>query len=94
VEYGMSALGPMNLDGENNRMPYEQSQISPEMAARIDEQVKQLTDEGYRKAAEILKKLRSKLDVLAEELLQKETLESEEFERLIGSKPATPVVKV
>ena len=85
VEYGMSDLGPINL-GSDSRMPYEQSSISPDMASKIDEQVKRITDEGYRNALEILKKLRDKLDVLAEELLKKETIESEEFGRIIGPK--------
>ncbi len=85
VEYGMSELGPINLDGER-RMPYEQSQVSPEMAAKIDGQVKKITDEAYGKASDILKKLMGKLDILAEELLKKETIESEEFVRIIGPK--------
>jgi len=67
-------------------MPYEAPNISPDMAAKIDTQVKSLTDEGYRSALTVLKKLRKKLDVLAKELLKKETLESEEFEKLIGPK--------
>ena len=41
------------------------------MASKIDGQVKKITDEGYKKAVEILSKLRGKLDILAEELLQK-----------------------
>jgi cell division protease FtsH len=85
VEYGMSDLGPINLDTDSH-YPFEQSSISPDMASKIDIQVKQITDEGYKSAMEILKKLRDKLDVLAEELLQKETLESEEFAKLIGVK--------
>ena len=87
VEYGMSDLGPINLDGER-RMPYEQSQVSSEMAAKIDQQVKKITDEGYKNALEILKKLKDKLDLLADELLKKETIESEEFVRIIGPKKA------
>jgi cell division protease FtsH len=87
VEFGMSELGPINLDGER-RSPYEQSQVSPEMAAKIDGQVKKITDEAYGKAADILKKLTDKLDVLAQELLKKETIESEEFVRIIGPKKA------
>ena len=87
VEYGMSELGPINLDNES-RMPYESVQISPDMSAKIDAQVKQITDEAYKNALEILKKLRDKLDVLAEELLKKETIESEEFVRIIGPKKA------
>lgn len=87
VEFGMSDLGPINLDGER-RSPYEQSQVSPEMAAKIDEQVKKITDEAYGKAADILKKLTDKLDILAGELLKKETIESDEFIRIIGPKKA------
>ena len=93
VEYGMSDLGPINLD-KDRRSPYETATVSPEMASKIDNQVKGLTDEGYKEAVEILKKLRKKLDVLAEELLKKETIESEEFERIIGrKKPALATVK-
>lgn len=91
VEYGMSELGPINLDGEHRRF-YEQTNVSPDMAAKIDEQVKKITDAAYKTAASILIKLRSKLDLLAEELLKKETLESEEFEKLIGHKPALATI--
>jgi cell division protease FtsH len=92
TEYGMSDLGPLNLSSDS-RMPYEQSSISEDMAAKIDAQVKKITDEGYKEAVGILSKLRKKLDVLAEELLQKETIESEEFERIIGGKPAIAPAK-
>ena len=87
VEFGMSELGPINLDGERHS-PYEQSQVSPEMAAKIDGQVKKITDDAYGKALDTLKKLKDKLDLLAEELLKKETIESEEFVRIIGPKKA------
>lgn len=89
VEYGMSDLGPINLDGEAHGMRgfMEGAQISPEMAAKIDSEVKRLIDAAYKKAVGILSKLRSKLDVVAEELIKKETLEGEEFEKLVGRKP-------
>ncbi|MBI2034726.1 MAG: ATP-dependent zinc metalloprotease FtsH [Candidatus Levybacteria bacterium] len=92
VQFGMSELGPMNLDGER-RMIYEPSEVSPEMSAKIDAQVKKITDECYDKAKLVLLKIRDKLDLLAGELLKKETLESEEFEKLIGPKPAFVHVK-
>ena len=92
VQFGMSELGPMNLDGER-RMIYEPSEVSPEMAAKIDVQVKKITDECYDKAKQVLLKIRDKLDLLAGELLKKETLESEQFEKLIGPKPAFIHVK-
>jgi cell division protease FtsH len=92
TEYGMSDLGPLNL-ASDPRTPYEQSQVYEDMASKIDTQVKKITDEGYREAITILGKLRKKLDALATELLQKETLEAEEFEKLIGAKPRTVSVK-
>jgi cell division protease FtsH len=86
TKFGMSDLGPMNLDGE--RTIYEQSEVSPEMAAKIDEQSKKILDTAYKQAVAVITKLRDKLDVIAEELLKKETIEGEDFVRLIGPKKA------
>jgi cell division protease FtsH len=91
TKFGMSELGPINLD--NEKSVYEQSDISPEMAAKIDAQVKKISDEAYSQATKILTKLRSKLDVVAEELLKKETIDSDDFVRLIGPKKALATVK-
>lgn len=85
VQFGMSELGPVNLDTDK-RMMYEASDVSPEMASKIDVQVKKIVDTGYKEALEILTKLRDKMDILAKELMTKETIESEDFEKLIGPK--------
>src|SRR3989344_4186955 len=92
TEYGMSKLGPMNLDGERKRF-YEQANVSPDMAAKIDEEVRKITDVAYKTATTILVKLRVKLDLLAEELLKKETIEAESFIDLLGPKKAIVPVK-
>jgi len=91
TKFGMSELGPINLDTE--RSVYEQSEVSPEMAAKIDAQVKKISDEAYVQATRILTKLRKQLDVIAEELLKKETIDSDDFVRLIGPKKALATVK-
>lgn len=88
TKFGMSDLGPMNLDREHSF--YEPTDLSPEMAAKIDVEVKKLTDEAYKSATAILAKLRKKLDVLAEELIKKETIESDDFIKLIGPKKVAP----
>lgn len=93
VEYGMSDLGPINLDGERHNF-YEQSNVSPEMAAKIDQEIKKITDEAYKQATEILIKQRKRLDLLAEELLKKETIEGEEFVRLTGPKKLVSTTKI
>jgi ATP-dependent metalloprotease FtsH len=92
TEYGMSDLGPVNLDGERKRF-YEQTNVSPDMAAKIDAEVKKITDTAYKIAASILIKLRSKLDLLAEELLKKETIEADSFVTLLGPKKALVPIK-
>lgn len=91
-ELGMSDLGPMNMD-KNPRNFYEQQSVSPKLSADIDEQVKKLVDTGYKSATDILIKLRDKLDLLAAELLKKETIEGEEFLALLGPKTAPAVAK-
>ncbi|MBI2195634.1 MAG: ATP-dependent zinc metalloprotease FtsH [Candidatus Levybacteria bacterium] len=83
VEFGMSDLGPITFD-EPERSFYESNSISDNMSSKIDAQVKKITDTAYNQAVKILKKFRKKLDALAQELLKKETLESEEFAKLMG----------
>ncbi len=88
TKFGMSDLGPITYDSQKS--VYEQSDVSPEMAAKIDGEVKKIAETAYKQATDILTKLRKKLDVLAEELLIKETIESDEFIKLIGIKKALP----
>jgi len=92
TKFGMSDLGPIVFDSEKS--VYEQSEISPEMASKIDEQVKLICDEAYSHATKILTRLRSKMDIVVEELLKKETIDSDDFVRLIGPKKALATVKV
>ena len=92
MKFGMSELGPITLDLERQSF-YEQHDLSPEMQARVDAQVKKIIDEAYASASKILKRLRKKLDVLAGELLKKETLDSDEFEKLMGPKKLLPSAK-
>ncbi len=85
TRFGMSKLGPINLDSER-RMMYEPSDVSPEMQAKIDAEVKRLMDKAYEDALHVLQGLKDKLDKVAEELLKKETIEAEDFVKLVGAK--------
>jgi cell division protease FtsH len=84
TRFGMSQIGPISLNMEKS--VYEQSEVSPEMAAKIDAEVKRISDEAYKQASTILEKNKDKLDQIAEELLKKETIDSEDFEKLVGPK--------
>ncbi len=89
MEFGMSDLGPVNFGPQTDvtewgKALYEQQSVSQEMQANIDREVKKFIDEGYKRALEVLRKNRKKLDSVAGALQKKETLEGEEFERLMG----------
>ncbi|HHW92643.1 MAG TPA: hypothetical protein GX735_08125, partial [Firmicutes bacterium] len=57
---------------------------SEEVASAIDREVRHFIDESYDKATRLLKENRDKLDLLAQTLLERETLEAEELERLLS----------
>jgi len=60
--------------------------LSEEMAGKIDAEVAKIIDAGYKSAQKILRDLRPKLDILAEELLKEETLDADDFLKLVGPK--------
>jgi cell division protease FtsH len=93
IEYGMSRLGPVNLtQGENPMFGGDGARISESMQAAIDKEVSSILDEAYKRAVLALKQNRKKLDEVAEILVKKETLEGEEFEKIMkGTKTVTKI---
>jgi cell division protease FtsH len=97
TEFGMSDLGPIAYHGEEGGWIAKQmgdgSHYSQEMAAKIDDAVKNIIDEAYVKAQELLVKHRKSLDRVSAELLERETIDGEEFKKLLeevddtGEKP-------
>jgi len=88
VDFGMSKLGPTYLgpqieETEYGRSWWQPSEISPKMAARVDEEIKRIVDESYKKALGILKVNRQALDLVAKKLLEQETIEGDEFAKLM-----------
>ena len=86
TEYGMApALGPVKY-GEEQGDPFVgrggsgSLDYSPQVAALIDEQVRGLINKAHDEAYAILKENRGTLDVLAEKLLEKETLRRADLE--------------
>lgn len=94
MEYGMSELGPIsfNLDEDSRYLLSangESSSYSEEMAKRIDLEVKRIIDTALTLAKSLLLQNRDKLDAVVSALMEKETLESEEFEKIIGKNQST-----
>ena len=53
----------------------------------------QLLDEAYKEAVKIIKQQRKKLDAVAKALLEKETLDREAFEKIVGKKKEKSIDK-
>jgi len=61
-----------------------QRDCSEDTARKIDEEVKKILGESYEAAKKILREHRDKLDLIATELLKKETLDAKEFKNLVA----------
>jgi cell division protease FtsH len=88
IEFGMSELGPVNYGPDRDvvdwgKTMYEQAPVSQEMQSKIDAAVKKFLDDGYTNAVKILKKYRKKLDAVSARLLEIETMDGDEFEKIM-----------
>jgi cell division protease FtsH len=101
-EYGMSSLGPISF-GEKEGLVFlgkeisEQRNYSEKVAAQIDKEVSKFIKNAESQARKVLLKKKNLLDKVAKVLIIKETIEREEFEKLIGKeveiKPKKPLIK-
>ncbi|MFH1899492.1 MAG: cell division protein FtsH, partial [Patescibacteria group bacterium] len=64
---------------------HERRDYSEKIAQQIDEEVSRFLQEAYKKAQELIKKEKARLEKVVKVLLSKETLEREEFEALMAS---------
>jgi len=65
--------------------------FSDDTAKLIDEEVRKLIDLQYEAAQQLLKEKRKELEILAQQLLEKEVLHKSDIIRLIGERPYTEV---
>jgi cell division protease FtsH len=95
-EYGMSSLGPVSF-GERmgsmflGRELAEYRNYSEKVAAKIDKEVEKFVRRAEETAARILAKKKNLLEMVAKTLIEKETIEKEEFENLIGTKKSEAI---
>jgi len=88
-EYGMSSLGPISF-GEKEELIFlgkeisEQRNYSEKIAERIDEEIDIIIKGAQKQAQIVLLKHKNLLDKVGKALIEKETIEREEFEKLIG----------
>ena len=90
-EYGMSSLGPISF-GKKEELVFlgreisEQRNYSEQVANQIDKELAKFVKNAEKKARELLTKNRKLLEKLAKILIKKETIEKEEFEKIVGKK--------
>ena len=83
-------LGPVALGRQQGNMflgrdIVAERDFSEETAAAIDEEVRQLVDVAYKRAKEVLVNNRHVLDLLAQMLVEKETVDAEELQEVLAN---------
>jgi len=91
TKYGMSNLGPVAF-GRDEEMIFlgkefaEEKDYSEKTAAAIDQEIAKIIDFCYKQAEKIITKNKKKIETIADLLIKKETIEKEEFEKLMTQK--------
>ena len=100
TEYGMSDLGPVQLEQQQGGVflgrDYNKSRnFSNEVAHEIDLEMRKIIDDCYKKTEKIIKENKKLLDLIANTLLEHETLTKEQIEYLVenGKMPEEEVVE-
>lgn len=92
VEWGMSAMGPVNYGPDSSAGEfgqtefYQENAVSPATQEKIDNEVKKIMDNGLKMAEKLIIKHKKKLDEVAKVLLKVETIDKELFEKIVGKK--------
>jgi len=94
TQYGMSdKLGHITYGVRHDQIflgrdIHEEKNYSDETARLIDQEVKRIIDGCYKKAKDELLERKDQLKVIAETLLEKETLDDKEVKKIVGIKDA------
>ena len=87
TEYGMSSLGPVQLETPEGsaflgRDYNKNRNFSEQVALEVDNEVRKMMNDCYAKAKKIIEKNRDLLDLIANSLLEHETLTKEQIDSL------------
>jgi cell division protease FtsH len=96
TQFGMSELiGPLAVGDKEQeiflgREFAQRREISERTAQMVDGEVKRLIDEAYARASAILGENRELLDRIAQALLERETIDRDDLDRLAKNQPLPP----
>nr|QCI08987.1 Cell division protein FTSH [Inkyuleea mariana] len=96
TRFGMSNIGPLSLENEESN-PFlgrgmgSSSEYSDEIAIKIDKQIQEIVEECHKTAIKIIQDNRVVIDRLVDLLIEKETIDGEEFRQIINEYTYIPI---
>jgi cell division protease FtsH len=96
TRFGMSNIGPLALEDENTGQVFLGGNMAPgseyaeNIADRIDDEVRKIIKYCEEKAIEIILDNRVVIDLVVEKLLDKETMDGDEFRELLSTYTILP----
>nr|YP_009774011.1 cell division protein [Caulacanthus okamurae]QIZ74628.1 cell division protein [Caulacanthus okamurae] len=95
TRFGMSTIGPLSLENEESN-PFlgkgmrSNSEYSDEVAIKIDKQIQEIVQECHYNTLKIIKDNRVVIDRLVDLLIEKETIDGDEFREIISEYTPVP----
>ncbi|MEH2168581.1 MAG: ATP-dependent zinc metalloprotease FtsH2 [Nostoc sp.] len=95
TRFGMSDLGPLSLESQQGEVFLgrdwtTRSEYSESIASRIDGQVREIVEQCYDNAKKIIRDHRTVTDRLVDLLIEKETIDGEEFRQIVAEYAEVP----
>ncbi|MEH2070479.1 MAG: ATP-dependent zinc metalloprotease FtsH2 [Nostoc sp.] len=95
TRFGMSDLGPLSLESQQGevflgRDWMTRSDYSEAIASRIDAQVRAIVEDCYENSKKIIRDHRTVTDRLVDLLIEKETIDGEEFRQIVAEYAEVP----
>jgi cell division protease FtsH len=90
TRYGMSNIGPIALEDENNEQMFMGGEYNEAIADRIDSEVCKIINHCEKIATEIILDNRVVIDLVVEKLLDAETIDGTEFRKIVNEYTILP----
>lgn len=95
TRYGMSDLGPLSLESQQGEVFLgrdfaTRTDYSNRIASRIDDQIRAIAEHCHQNACQIIRENRMVIDRLVDLLIEKETIDGDEFRQIVAEYTEVP----
>ncbi|MEL6469446.1 MAG: ATP-dependent zinc metalloprotease FtsH2 [Cyanobacteria bacterium J06623_4] len=94
TKFGMSDLGQLALEGDQGEVflggSWNRNEYSEEIASRIDAAVREIVQNCYQETLNIIRENREVIDRVVDLLIEKESIDGDEFRRIVGEYTTVP----